>query len=71
MAKIYLTAEDVAEALGISKGHAYVIIRECNEELKGKGYICVAGKVPVKYFCEKYYGFSDLFLHSSESMVKA
>lgn len=58
MAKIYLTADDVAEALGISKGHAYVLIRECNAELKKQGYICIAGKVPVKYFSEKYYGFS-------------
>lgn len=58
MAKVYMTADDVADALGISKGHAYVIIRACNAELKKQGYICIAGKVPIKYFSEKYYGFS-------------
>ncbi len=60
MSKLYLTADEVSEALGISKGHAYVIIRECNEELRKKGYICIAGKVPTKFFCEKYYGFTEL-----------
>lgn len=62
MSKIYLTAEEVAEALGISKGHAYVIIRECNAELRDKGYICIAGKVPIKFFCEKYYGFTETLM---------
>ena len=32
-----LTAGDVAEVLGISKGHAYKLIRELNEELKASG----------------------------------
>lgn len=36
MGKVYLTADEVAEALGISKGHAYVLIRECNNELRKK-----------------------------------
>ena len=60
MGKIYLTAEEVAKVLGVSKGHAYVIIRECNEQLRAQGYICIAGKVSIKYFCEKYYGCSEL-----------
>lgn len=41
-----LTAAEVAETLGISKGHAYKLIRELNEELQSKGYLVVAGKVP-------------------------
>ena len=39
-----LTAAEVAETLGISKGHAYKLIRELNEELQSKGYLVVAGK---------------------------
>ena len=70
MTKLYLTAEEVADALGISKGHAYVIIRECNEELKKQGFIVIAGKVPVKYFCEKYYGFTELFIGTTGRAVK-
>ena len=41
-----LTAGEVAETLGVSKGHAYKLIRELNEELQSKGYLVVAGKVP-------------------------
>lgn len=57
MRKNYLTAEDVAKELGISKPTAYVIIRECNEELKAQGYITIAGKVPTAYFAKKWFGF--------------
>lgn len=41
-----MTAEDVAAELGISKGHAYKVIRQLNKELENSGYIVVAGKVP-------------------------
>jgi len=58
VSKIYLTAADISEALGVSKAHAYVMIRECNEELKGKGYLTISGKVSSKFFGEKYYGFA-------------
>lgn len=53
----YITAQEVAEALGISVGKAYKIIRQLNEELKKSGYITVAGKCSLKYFREKVYGF--------------
>ena len=33
-----MTANDVAQALGISKGHAYKIVRELNDELEAKGF---------------------------------
>lgn len=39
-----LTAEDVAKELGVSKGHAYKLIRELNGELKKAGYLVIAGK---------------------------
>lgn len=56
MNTIYFTAQDVAEMLGVSKGHAYKIVKILNEELEKKNYITVAGKVPKKYFSERYYG---------------
>lgn len=56
--KIYLTAAELAEMLGISRGHSYKLIQRMNAELSTKGYIVVAGKVPVKYFEERYFGFS-------------
>lgn len=55
--KMYITAEEAAEILGVSRGYAYKIIRGLNNELKEKGYR-VSGKVPTKYFEEKFYGMA-------------
>lgn len=52
-----MTADDVAETLGISKGHAYKIVRQLNDELSAKGFIVVAGKVPRAYWEKKFYSF--------------
>lgn len=54
--KIYYTAEEVSAMLGISMGTSYRLIRNLNKELKEKGFIVIAGKLPIKYFEEKYYG---------------
>lgn len=54
--KIYYTAEEVATLLGVSTGTSYRIIRTLNKELKSKGFIVIAGKLPIRYFEEKYYG---------------
>lgn len=53
MAKQYVTAKEVAEALGVSEGKAYGIIRELNAQLRAAGYITIAGKVNRAYFEEK------------------
>lgn len=55
--RLYLTAAELAEMLGISAGHAYKIIRSLNQELKKEGYIIVAGKIPKRYFEKRYFGF--------------
>ena len=52
-----MTAEDVATELGISKGHAYKLIRQLNEELENSGFIVVAGKVPVAFWEQKIFGY--------------
>ena len=54
-----LTAAEVAETLGISKGHAYKLIRELNEELQSKGYLVVVGKVPKAFWETKFYGYNQ------------
>ena len=56
--KIFITAGELAEMLGISVGHAYKIIRGLNNELKQAGYIEIAGKIPRDYFKKRWYGFS-------------
>lgn len=55
--KLYITAKELAEMLGISVGLAYKIIRELNKELAKDGYIVIAGKCPRRYIENKYYGF--------------
>lgn len=44
---------EVAETLGCSTNLAYKIIRQLNAELKKKGYITIAGRVPRNYFEER------------------
>jgi len=55
--KIYITANEMAEMLGVSPGHAYKIIRRLNQELEKAGYLVIAGKVPKRYFEKRWYGF--------------
>ena len=58
MMKMYVTADEAAQILGVSRGYAYKIIRGLNNELKEKGYRVISGKVPKKYFEEKFYGMA-------------
>ena len=51
----FYQVNDVMALLGVSKSKAYKIIQDLNVELKKKGYIVVAGKVPKKFFREKFY----------------
>lgn len=55
--KIYITAAELSEMLGVSSGHAYKIIRRLNQELKKDGYIVIAGKVPKRFFEKRWYGY--------------
>ena len=54
--KIYYNAADIAKMLGISIGKSYKILREMNGDLASKGFLTIAGKIPVEYFREKWYG---------------
>lgn len=55
---LYYTANEVKEMLGVSRGHAYKIVKQLNDELASKGFIVVAGRVPKKYFAEHFYGLA-------------
>ena len=54
--KLYYNAADIAAMLGISMGKSYKILREMNRDLAGRGFLTIAGKIPVEYFREKWYG---------------
>ena len=51
----FLTVEDVADELSISKSFAYKIMRKLNAELEQKGFITVTGRVNKHYFYERLY----------------
>ncbi len=53
---LYFTADEISVMLGISRGHAYKIVKKLNNELAEKGFIVISGKIPKKYFAEHYYG---------------
>lgn len=48
-------ADDIAEILSVSRPTAYRIIRQLNEELQKRGYRIVSGRVPRRFFEERYY----------------
>lgn len=57
--KLYITASELAELLGISVGHAYKIIKKLNVELEKDVYLVIAGKVPRGYYEKRWYGFKS------------
>ena len=57
--ELFVRAEEVARALGVSKPYAYKLVREMNEELKKKGFLTIPGRGGGRYFEEKFYGLRD------------
>jgi ribosomal protein S25 len=54
--ELFITAEEVAKELRVSKSYAYKVIRQMNQQLKQSGFIVMCGKVSRQYFYEKVYG---------------
>jgi len=57
--RLYYTSTDIQNLLGVSRSVSYKLMKELNEELKEKGYIVIAGKIPRAYFAERYYGLAQ------------
>lgn len=53
--RVFYNADDISVILTVSKPTAYRIIKWLNDELSKKGFIVVSGRVPKKYFDEKFY----------------
>ena len=54
--ELFVTAEEVAQDLGVSKPFAYKLIRQMNGELEMKGFMTIAGRVSRRFYEEKFYG---------------
>ena len=50
---VFLTAEEVAEIMMVSKSHAYKVMRVLNRELEEKGYITISGRINRQYFFDR------------------
>ena len=51
--KSFMTVEEVANELGVSKSYAYKVVRELNTELQKLGYLTVSGRVNANFFRKK------------------
>lgn len=51
--KAFLTVEEVAEEMSVSKSYAYKIVRQLNREMEQLGWITVRGRVNANYFRER------------------
>ena len=51
--RTFMTVEEVAAELGVSKSYAYKIVKQLNEELQKLGYLTVAGRGNTKYVRKK------------------
>lgn len=56
---IFITAEELAKELHISKGKAYKMIQAWNEKLKKLGYITIRGRISRQYYLEQLYGMVE------------
>ena len=59
MAKLFYTAREIAEMLGVSKSKAYLMIQEWNQELAAMNFVTISGKVSRKYVNERIYGYTE------------
>lgn len=54
--KLFMTAQEVADTLGMSKAYAYKLIQEMNQEMAKEGYVVLHGKINRSFFFKKIYG---------------
>ena len=51
----YISAKEIQNELGISRTKSYEIVKQLNSELESKGYLVVRGKVPRRYFNQRFF----------------
>ena len=59
MGKVFMSAEEVAGVMDISKSYAYKVIQRMNEKLEKKGFITMQGRIDRKFFYDQFYGTVD------------
>lgn len=59
MERVFISAEEVAEVMDISKSYAYKVIARMNRELGKKGFLTMQGRIDRKFFYDHFYGTAD------------
>ena len=54
--QMFLSVSKVQGLLGMSKSYCYELVAKLNDELEKMGKIVIPGRVPTKFFLEKFYG---------------
>ena len=49
----FMTVDEVAKELKVSKSYSYKIVKQLNEELNKLGYLTFSGRVNTNYFYKK------------------
>ena len=49
----FMTVEEVAQELRVSKSKAYEVVRNLNRDLQEMGYLTVAGRINTTFFHKK------------------
>ncbi len=49
----FMTVDEVAKELKVSKSYAYKIVKQLNKELSKLGYLTFSGRVNANYFYKK------------------
>lgn len=57
--KVFMSAEEVSEAMNISKAYAYKVIQRMNKKLEQKGFLTMQGRIDRKFFYDQFYGTAD------------
>jgi len=52
-ANTFMSVDEVANELGISKSYAYKIVQRLNNELKEKCFITISGRLNKQHFVER------------------
>ena len=53
--KNFMTVDEVAQELNVSKSYAYKVVRELNAEMQKLGYLTVTGRVNTSFFRKKLF----------------
>lgn len=53
--KMYISAEEITEITGMGRSSAFAAVAKMNKELEAMGKYIVRGKVPRRFFQEKFY----------------